>query len=278
MKEYYTVGETARLNNITNQTLRYYDKIGIFKPEYTDSKNGYRYYHIRQFFYLDIIKYLKQIRTPLEEIKSIIKCDPEHMQAFIEEQENVITQEIRNLEKARRLLYRRKNQLKEQLDICSKKIESVYFRYIEEQPIIKVETPQLNGFEQSDIYFRRLADVLEERGDIVDSYYGYIYDFASYNNPSEILTKSIYTAICIEEEIELGAMDISSDMIPQGEYVCISFDWSTDNFYSYYCKLFSFIELNGIQTDGHVYQVSLPTNYSSLRKEQFLTEIRVRKV
>ncbi|BCE09411.1 hypothetical protein RSC2_01207 [Bacillus paralicheniformis] len=72
MKEYFSIGETARLNNISIQTLRYYDKIGIFKPQCTDRDNGYRYYHVKQFFYLDIIKYLKSIKTPLGEIKRMI--------------------------------------------------------------------------------------------------------------------------------------------------------------------------------------------------------------
>jgi effector-binding domain-containing protein len=65
--------------------------------------------------------------------------------------------------------------------------------------------------------------------------------------------------------------------ISPGEYVCISFDWSTKHYYSYYQKLYHYIESNGIQTDGKVYQVSLPINYSSLGEEQFLTELRVLK-
>ena len=32
MQEKYTVSELARLFGISNQTLRYYDKIGLFKP------------------------------------------------------------------------------------------------------------------------------------------------------------------------------------------------------------------------------------------------------
>jgi DNA-binding transcriptional MerR regulator len=161
MKQYFSIGETARLNNISIQTLRYYDKIGIFKPHYTDQGNGYRYYHIKQFFYLDIIKYLKYIRTPLEEIRRIISSNPEHMQTFLEEQESVIEDEMDNLERARRLLHRRKNQLKEQLEICNREKGIVYFRYMEEQTILKVATPQVNPHDQSDLYFRKLVDVLE---------------------------------------------------------------------------------------------------------------------
>jgi DNA-binding transcriptional MerR regulator len=93
---------------------------------------------------IDIIKYLKYIRTPLEEIRRIISSNPEHMQTFLEEQESVIEDEMDNLERARRLLHRRKNQLKEQLEICNREKGIVYFRYMEEQTILKVATPQVN--------------------------------------------------------------------------------------------------------------------------------------
>lgn len=138
----------------------------------------------------------------------------------------------------------------------------VYIRDIEEQTVLKVDTPQVNPFDQSDFYFHKLADVLEERGDIVDHYYGFIYDFKPYKESSDIFCNNIYTTICKGEKVEIGN-DIRSDIIPTGEYVCISFDWSTENYYTYYQTLYSYIESNGIQTDGKVYQVSLPINYST---------------
>ncbi|WP_270571920.1 MerR family transcriptional regulator [Bacillus glycinifermentans] len=280
MKEYFSIGETARLNNISIQTLRYYDKIGIFKPQCTDQDNGYRYYHVKQFFYLDIIKYLKYIKTPLEEIKRIIShtCTPELMQTFLEEQENVIEREMERLERARQLLQRRKNQLHEQLEIRTKKEEGlVYVRHIEGQTILKVATPQVNPHDQSDLYYRKLAEVLEERGDIVDNYYGLIYDLKPYKDSGDIYCNSVYTTIYDGVKIDTGEQNIRIDTIPSGEYVCIAFDCSSTNYFSYYQKLYHFIESYGIQTDGKVYQVSLPNSYNSLRDEDFLTEFRVRK-
>ncbi|MCY8235308.1 MerR family transcriptional regulator [Priestia endophytica] len=276
MKQHFSIGETARLNNISIQTLRYYDRIGIFKPNYINPQTGYRYYHVKQFFYLDVIKYLKYIRTPLEEIRNIISCTPEHMQTFLAEQENVIEHEIEKLERARRLLQRRKNQLKEQLEICRKKEEGlIYFRHIEKQTILKVETTQVNPHDQPDLHVRKLSEVLEEKGDMVDNHYGCIYDLKSYKNSYDIYYTSIYTTIPKEEQINIVDKAISLDTISSGEYVCISFDWSTEYYNSYYQKLYRYIESNGIQTEGEVYEVSLPINYSSLREEQFLTELRV---
>ncbi|HBY3460150.1 TPA: MerR family DNA-binding transcriptional regulator, partial [Clostridioides difficile] len=35
-KQYFTTGEFAKLCGISKQTLIFYDKIGIFSPEYKD--------------------------------------------------------------------------------------------------------------------------------------------------------------------------------------------------------------------------------------------------
>ncbi|WP_256860376.1 MerR family transcriptional regulator [Bacillus sonorensis] len=237
MKEYFSIGETARLNHISIQTLRYYDKIGIFKPQCTDRDNGYRYYHVKQFFYLDIIKYLKSIKTPLEEIKRMISytCTPELMQTFLEEQESVIEREMERLERARQLLQRRKNQLHEQLEIRTKKEEGlVYVRHIEGQTILKAATPQVNPHNQSDWYYRKLAEVLEERGDMVDNYYGLIYDLKPYKNSGDIYCNSVYTTIYDGVKIDTDEQNIGIDTIPSGEYVCISFDCSSTNYFSYF--------------------------------------------
>ncbi|MGG0412269.1 MerR family transcriptional regulator [Peribacillus simplex] len=279
MSEHFSIGETARLNNISIQTLRYYDKLGIFKPDYTDPDNGYRYYHINQFFYLDIIKYLKSIQTPLDEIKYIILNTPQDMRTFLEEQEDVIEAELKKLEGARLLLKKRKGQLKEQLEICGKDRGTVYFRKISKQRILKVATPSLNPHNGPGLYVRQLASVLEEKGCMIDNQYGYIFSLKPYDN-KDIIYEHIYTSVSHEYQLNIEE-PVRLDHILSGEYICIAFDWSANNknqnYYYYYRTLYDYIILNNIKTDGIVYEVSLPTSYSSVREETFLTELRVKK-
>ena len=45
-----------KIKGITIRALRFYDRIGLLKPSYIDPESRYRYYHINQFVYLDIIK------------------------------------------------------------------------------------------------------------------------------------------------------------------------------------------------------------------------------
>lgn len=69
-KDLFTIGEIATLFNINKKTLRYYDEIDLFKPNYIDERNSYRYYTTSQFEKLNTIIYLKNIGIPLNTIKS----------------------------------------------------------------------------------------------------------------------------------------------------------------------------------------------------------------
>lgn len=46
MKSKFIIGDMAKIHNVSTQTLRYYDKIGLLNPKVVDKNNGYRYYTI----------------------------------------------------------------------------------------------------------------------------------------------------------------------------------------------------------------------------------------
>ena len=66
------IGHFAQYNNISVQTLRYYEKIDLLRPAYVDAESNYRYYHINQSAAVDNIQFLKQFNFSLEEIKHIM--------------------------------------------------------------------------------------------------------------------------------------------------------------------------------------------------------------
>jgi MerR family transcriptional regulator, activator of bmr gene len=273
MKSYFSIGEMSKLNNIPIQTLRYYDEIGLFKPNYVNPENNYRYYSIKQFFYLDIIKYLKNIGTPLAEMKKIIESDPESMYSFLDKQKITIHEKIKKLQDSQLLINKRKSQLYEQLLLNKQKLGVVYTRTIEERLILKVACDQVTPHDLPDLYIRKLAKVLEKEGSVVDNYYGCIYPLKNYSHSEKIFYDGIYTSILKEPKIDLP-LDISVDTLPEGEYICIAFEWSPD-YYKYYVKLLESIKKTNVITNGFVYEVSLPNNYTSSREENFITELQV---
>lgn len=66
----YKISDFAKIKNIDAQTLRYYDKLGLLRPEYVDYSSKYRYYTINQFIKADVIKFNKMLDLSLKEIIS----------------------------------------------------------------------------------------------------------------------------------------------------------------------------------------------------------------
>ncbi len=67
----YTVNKLAKLSGVTTRTLRYYDEIGLLKPERISS-NGYRIYGQAQVDALQQILFYRELGCGLDEIKTII--------------------------------------------------------------------------------------------------------------------------------------------------------------------------------------------------------------
>ncbi len=76
----FRIGEFSKLCQVPTSVLRYYDEIGIFKPEKVDTFTGYRYYSINQLPSLNRILALRDLELSLSEISQII-----HEQISIDE-------------------------------------------------------------------------------------------------------------------------------------------------------------------------------------------------
>ncbi len=92
------IGQMAAMNGITEETLRYYDYIGLLKPCHTDSGTGYRYYDISQSVKLDLIQYMKSLGMQLNEIKKQLDTgDISIIRELLERQSATIDLEIQTL-------------------------------------------------------------------------------------------------------------------------------------------------------------------------------------
>lgn len=78
----YSIGTFSKLTKTTIAALRFYDKEGLLKPAYTDSKSGYRYYLSSQLVTVQKILSLRQIGIPIEQIKIMINTNDEQYLDF----------------------------------------------------------------------------------------------------------------------------------------------------------------------------------------------------
>ncbi len=103
----YNIGEMSRLFNLSVQTLRYYDKIGLFIPAYRET-NGYRKYKFEQIYKLAAICHLRELGYPLKLIAEIMNT--RNVDTSLNEMENrlhYVRREIRYLQNTENILDRK---------------------------------------------------------------------------------------------------------------------------------------------------------------------------
>ncbi len=66
------IGELSKVCNVSVQTLRYYDKIGILRADYIEESTGYRYYNPEKVKIFQRIEQLKQLDFSLDEIREFL--------------------------------------------------------------------------------------------------------------------------------------------------------------------------------------------------------------
>lgn len=100
--ERLSIGKMAKLNQVTVQTLRYYEKFGLLSPMIVDPVTGYRYYQINQCAKLDMIQYMKCLGMSLEAIKNYFEHkDILGFAELLQEHEGWIDRKINELEAMR---------------------------------------------------------------------------------------------------------------------------------------------------------------------------------
>lgn len=105
--ELLTIGQMAKLNHVSEQTLRLYDRLGLLTPFKRDDENGYRYYDIKQCAQLDMIQYMKSLGMSLKEIKKHLgNNDLLHIQSILHQKKNQIDEQIRELKFQKRAIER----------------------------------------------------------------------------------------------------------------------------------------------------------------------------
>lgn len=132
MKVKFTVGEMAKLHKLQKQTLIFYDKQDVFKPQKVDASNGYRYYTDDQLEILDSILMLRDTGMPLKQIKEFIKKrDVSSAENMLKEHMNEIMLQAQKLNRVANRLQRKIETLESIKDLKSIQIikmqKSEYF-------------------------------------------------------------------------------------------------------------------------------------------------------
>ena len=101
---YYKTGQFAKLANVSERTIRYYEKIGLLKPSFV-MENGYRQYSDLDLLKLQKILSLKHLGFSIEEIFPMV-MDNTNLKESFELQIDLIEDKISHLQSLKDALKR----------------------------------------------------------------------------------------------------------------------------------------------------------------------------
>lgn len=219
MKKYFSIGETAKINNVSIQALRLYDKMGLLKPAYVDPESNYRYYTIDQFMYLDIIKYSKHIGAPLKELSDVLhNKDVVTLLSFIKKQRDVVEKEIIKLKNISKVIGNIENKIKYAIEF--KETNEIYFKEIDKRFVINAVLNKKDEESDIEIKLRKLDKILEDNEIMLEGEIGYFICLDLFLNKGGICYESLYSTLCVDD-IENKNVDIKE--IPGGKFICIAY-------------------------------------------------------
>ncbi len=69
------IGRFSKMTRLSVKALRLYDDNGLLRPAHVDPSSGYRYYDIEQASRAELVKTLRTVDMPLDQIQEILDAD-----------------------------------------------------------------------------------------------------------------------------------------------------------------------------------------------------------
>ncbi len=92
----YSIGEYARIAQVSKRLLRYYDEIGLFQPIKIERESGHRYYSATQLPELNRILALKDLGLSLNQIQRFVRdnISPTEIQGMLSLKKAELEQQV----------------------------------------------------------------------------------------------------------------------------------------------------------------------------------------
>lgn len=269
MGKYLSIGQMARLNNISVQTLRHYEKVELLKPSYTNEDTGYRYYSLKDFSTIDLIKQCKAMGMSLEEIKEVTNnyTSLDSISNILNNQKQIIDEKIKELENIRNKIEYMSNTLSISLE---KGINKVFIKQNKERLFIKYNYTD-RYTDEFEINLRKVLLEVERDYENVNAEIAFTTSYKDMNDNEEVIYKNVM--INLGEEIFFE--DEKLVKVPAGNYLTMYFDDAYRNSSKYYHTIMNYIQKNNIKTIGDFHEIYIMTRVGMDGKIKSLGQIEI---
>ncbi|CGG55860.1 TPA: MerR family transcriptional regulator [Bacillus cereus] len=265
----FTIGEMAKMHNIAESTLRYYDEKGIFHPSTVDSQTNYRYYTIDQFSLLDTIKFLRQLNIPLKEIKKYIdERNPAYALNLLEKQQEMMLKKQREIEYALAKMEHRIHLIKE---ATKAKAEQMVIKEIPPRKITAIAVAPNTTDDMFEYYIHSLQKNMRQMDDSLFSG-----DIGVTVAKKGLMQNEFQAYSSVFILLDYMPFEVqSSDEIKEGMFACVYHHGPYEETDETYKKLMKYIDQEGYEISGDAIEIALIDWSVTEDPEEQVTEIQI---
>lgn len=244
-----SITELAKLRQVTSETLRYYDRIGLITPDYVDPQTRYRYYSIRQYEKLGTIKELRQLGMSIHDITDYFSGrNLRKSHQLLLHQLELLEEEIRKQQLLSEILRRKLHFLSEITP--PPPVDKVFCRAFPQRYMITFGEPA-GGSREHAFAFTRLERYLDEVAPILASDRIGVYADWHLLEPSDDYIPAVPMIFVERDAIESE----HKRTIPPGDYLCMNYRrGGLERYHPSFARLHTYMAEHGWVLNGMIFQ------------------------
>ncbi len=208
MKKFFKISEISKLYGIGVDSIRYYENIGIIKPE--RSKSGYRQYSIHDIWRLNVIRDLRSIGFTMGQICEYLEHHTVSSSlSMLKNEKEAISKQMEHLQKLQQNVEHRLSNIYSALSLP---LNEIHLTSIPPRHCHRLPEGYKNE-EEMDFLIKRLINLNQERLYIIGSnQIGTTISLPTLLNEKKLSYQSVFI---IDEE--------GADIIEGGNYLCVTY-------------------------------------------------------
>lgn len=215
MENLFSIGEVAKIKDITIKALRYYHKVDILTPKYIDKTTGYRYYSIDQFINIDIIKYCRALGTSIVELQEIFKeSDTNKLIQFLKLKRYEAEENINKMKEVIKSIDSLNTRIEQSKDILNN--DDIVLEFFEQRYIVVAPCKEM-GNQKELIYYSNLDRIIRDRKVETSREMGIIYRI---NSQGSVEPSYVFNVLQSNGNIE---DDNNIKILPKGRYLTLAY-------------------------------------------------------
>ena len=244
-----SITELAKLRQVTSETLRYYDRIGLITPDYVDPQTRYRYYSIRQYEKLGTINELRQLGMSIHDITDYFSGrNLRKSHQLLLHQLELLEEEIRKQQLLSEILRRKLHFLSEITP--PPPVDKVFCRAFPQRYMITFGEPA-GGSREHAFAFTRLERYLDEVAPILASDRIGVYADWHLLEPSDDYIPAVPMIFVERDAIESE----HKRTIPPGDYLCMNYRrGELERYHPSFARLHTYMAEHGWVLNGMIFQ------------------------